>query len=95
MTLWHEWWAWAAAGVVFAFAETLTPIYAFLGMAIGAFAVAAAIPVMSMAGFALPGMPILILTFAILSALAWLCLRIFFAPPGGQVKIWRRDINED
>ncbi|MEN0001962.1 MAG: hypothetical protein AAF940_13865 [Pseudomonadota bacterium] len=95
MIPWHEWWAWAAAGVVFAIAETLTPAYAFLGMAIGAFAVSAAIPVMSMAGFTLPGLPVLILAFALMSFVAWLCLRIFFAPPGRQVKIWRRDINED
>ena len=70
--------------------EIFAPGYIFLGFAAGALLVS-----LILLNFgSLFSLPALILVFAVLSLVAWLALRKMFAPRGGQVKTFDRDINE-
>lgn len=93
--LWQEAWVWLAAGLVLAIVEVVVPGYIFLGFGIGAAMTGLAILVAGPeAGFA-QSLPLLILTFAVLSLIAWLGLRRVLGIRAGQVKTFDRDINED
>lgn len=90
--IWSTWWVWLVAAGVFGILEALTPIYAFLGLAIGA-----ALMGVSLLLFptVLPtGLPFLLLIWAVLSLLAWVVLRLWLGSPRGEVKYWDRDIND-
>lgn len=95
MTLLHEWWIWAAAGLALAILEMLVPSYLFLGFGIGAGIVALVVLNASMNGAAALGIPALILLFAVSSLISWYGLRRIFGARKGQVKIWERDINDN
>lgn len=93
--LWQEPWVWLAAGLVLAILEVVIPGYIFLGFGIGAALTGVALLFAGPeAGFA-QSLPLLILSFAILSLLAWLGLRRALGIRQGQVKTFDRDINED
>ena len=84
------WWVWLAAALVLGIVEMLIPGFIFLGFAIGA----------AVVGFALLGplgllsIPAILLIFAVISLIAWLGLRRYFALPKGQVKTFDHDIND-
>ena len=88
--IWQIWWVWVVAGIGFGILEIFAPGFFFLGFGIGA----------ALAGGLLwlspeIGLSVLLLTFAVLSLVAWLGLRRMVGVREGQVKIWDRDINED
>ena len=87
---WLTWWIWLAAALALGILEIVLPGFIFLGFAIGA-AIAGLLLVIP--GFA-PGLPVLLLVFAVLSLVAWLILRRMFALPHGQVKTFHHDIND-
>ena len=90
MTFYTLWWVWMAGALILAIAEVLIPGFVFLGFAIGAFAVSL---ILLNTGLSL-GLPVLLLIFAMLSLVAWLLMRRYFALPKGQVKTFKQDIND-
>ena len=95
MTLLHEWWVWAVAGLALAILEMLVPAYMFLGFGIGAGIVSLVLLNASINGAAALGIPALALLFAVCSLIAWYGLRRVFGAHKGQVKTWTRDINDN
>lgn len=88
--MWAVWWVWIAGGFALGVLEVLLPGFIFLGFAIGAVLTGILL------GFGLtPGLPLLLLIFALLSLAAWLGLRAKFGSNKGQVKLWHKDINEN
>lgn len=88
--IWSLWWVWIAAALALGILEVFAPGYIFLGFAFGAMAVGL---LLLNTGLGL-SLPVLLLIFAVLSLVAWLAMRHFFAPAGGQVKKFDRDIND-
>ncbi len=84
------WWIWLAAALVLGIAEMLIPGFIFLGFAIGA----AIVGIAMIGPLALAKPSLILLIFAVLSLIAWLLLRRFFALPKGQVKTFDHDIND-
>ena len=96
MDIWNTWWAWGALAVLLAIGEVILPTYVLLGFGIGAATVALVLlfggaPAALIAG----SVPILLLSFAIVSLVAWLLLRRFLGVYRGQVKTFDHDINEN
>lgn len=90
---WSLWWVWMVGAVLLAILEVVAPAQIFLGFAIGAAGVGAAllVGVPGLAG----SMPALALTFAVISLIGWLVLRRAMGIREGQVKVFEHDINED
>ncbi|MGP3696529.1 NfeD family protein [Rhodobacter sp. NSM] len=88
--IWSVWWAWVVAGLVIAIAEVLVPGFVFLGFAVGAVATGLLIWL----GFE-AGLPLLLVVFAVISLVFCLGMRRVFGLPGGSVKLWDRDINDN
>ena len=90
------WWVWALAGLVLAILEVVAPTYILLGFAIGAGIVSLGLLTGLLGGMAATayGVAWLIVTFAILSLIAWLLLRAVFGKPGGTVQTFEKDIND-
>ena len=89
--IWHLWWVWVAGAAALALIELLVPGYFFLGFAFGALATALLV------GFGVApaaAAPILAI-FVAASVLGWFVLRHVAGVRPGQVKVWRRDINDD
>ncbi len=86
---WLTWWLWLAGALALGILEIVLPGFIFLGFAIGAVVTGL---LLLIPGFSV-SLPVLILVFAVLSLLAWLLLRRFFALPHGQVKRFKDDIN--
>jgi len=84
------WWVWLAAALLLGIAEMLIPGFIFLGFAIGA----AVIGIAQLGPLGLLSVPAILLIFAIVSLVAWLGLRKYFALPKGQVKTFDHDIND-
>ncbi|MFT5870393.1 MAG: hypothetical protein ACI8TF_002516 [Paracoccaceae bacterium] len=93
--LWQESWVWLAAALVLGVAEVILPGFILLGFAIGAgivgFILLLGGPLAAMMAGSLP---ILMLTFAILSVIAWLALRRLLGVRKGQLKTFEHDIND-
>ncbi|SEW40576.1 hypothetical protein SAMN04488515_2721 [Cognatiyoonia koreensis] len=89
MSLWTEWWFWMSAALALATLEVLVPGFISLGFAIGALVLGT----LMLLGLSF-SLPITLLIFAVLSLIAYIGMRYFFALPKGQVKHWDRDINE-
>lgn len=91
--MWSVWWIWMIAALLIGFLEVLAPAQIFLGFSVGA----------SLTGLALlvgvPGLatslPATSLVFAVSSLIAWIVVRKLVGVRDGQVKVWKRDINED
>lgn len=90
MPIWTEWWFWMSAALALATLEVLVPSFISLGFAIGAFIVG----LLMLIGLSF-SLPITLLIFAVLSLIAYIGMRNFFALPKGQVKLWDRDINDN
>ena len=87
--LWSLWWVWLSGALILAILEVLAPGFMFLGFAIGA----------GLVGLILlspltPGLPALLVIFAVLSLIAWLVLRRYFRAPGGDARMIHKDIND-
>lgn len=91
MPLWSEWWVWMSAALVLATAEVIIPGYIFLGFALGALTMG----VLILIGVTGVSLAITLVIFAVLSLLAYIGLRYFFALKTGQVTVWDRDINDN
>jgi len=88
--LWTEWWVWMSGALVLATLEVLIPGYIFLGFAIGA----GVMGLLILLGVSVSGLALTLVIFAVLSLVAYLLMRKFFALEKGQVKIWDTDVNE-
>lgn len=88
--LWTEWWVWMSGALVLATLEVLIPGYIFLGFAIGA----GVMGLLILLGISASGLALTLVIFAVLSLIAYLGMRKFFALEKGQVKIWDTDVNE-
>lgn len=90
------WWIWVVAGCALAILEILAPAFVFLGFAIGAVLTGViewlAVPP---AGWMMGSWPRHVLVFALLSLVAWGVLTAIFGLRRGQVKVWKRDINDN
>lgn len=86
---WLLWWVWIAFALVLGLVELMLPGFIALGFAIGAAIMGIIVAVG--AGLSLPQS---LLAFAVLSLLAWLGLRRFFALRTGQVKHFDHDVND-
>ena len=88
--LWELSWVWFSAALILATAEVLVPGYIFLGFALGAFALGLVLMVVPLGGLA-----ITLVTFSVLSLVAYLVIRSVFGLKTGSVKTWDRDINDN
>ncbi|WP_438362814.1 NfeD family protein [Nioella halotolerans] len=96
MDLWAEWWVWGAAAIVLAIGEVILPSFVLLGFGIGAGAMAALLLFGGgVADFVAGSIPVTILSYAIVSLVAWLLLRRFLGVYRGQVRTFDHDINDD
>ncbi len=91
--IWAIWWVWIIAALVLATLEVVAPAQIFLGFAIGALGVGAALLV-GVPGLA-NSLPLTSLVFAFLSLGAWIGVRRMVGVREGQVKVWEKDINDD
>lgn len=89
MTALTTWWVWLALAVCFGVLEVLLPVFAFLGFAAGATATGLVL----LLG-AEPGVGWTLLLFAVLSALAFLALRLLLGRAGGSARVVERDVND-
>ena len=88
------WWVWAGFGLLLAILEIVVPAAIFLGFALGAGVVAI---LLAIGGAAAVGGTLgwMLVIFASVSLVAWLILRyVFRLRVGGQVKVWKTDIND-
>jgi membrane protein implicated in regulation of membrane protease activity len=88
--IWEIWWVWVAAGIGLAILELLAPGFIFVGFAIGAVLVGVLVGL----GVVL-SLPWALVTFAVVSVVAWVVLRQTFGVRKGQRKVFKHDINED
>lgn len=88
--LWELSWVWFSAALILATAEVLVPGYIFLGFALGSLALGLVLMVVPLGGLA-----ITLVTFSVLSLVAYLVIRSVFGLKTGSVKIWDRDINDN
>jgi len=96
MDLWTAWWVWGAAAILLAIGEVILPSFVLLGFGIGAGVIAALLlfggPVAAFVGGSIP---VLSLSYAVMSLIAWLLLRRFLGVTRGQVKTFDEDINDN
>ena len=90
---WSVWWVWMVGALLLAILEVVAPAQIFLGFAIGAAGVGAAL-VLGIPGLA-GSIPAMLLVFAVVSLIAWLVIRRAVGIRKGQVKVFDHDINED
>ncbi len=84
------WWVWILGALVFAILETLAPIFVFLGFTVGA----AAVGLLIAAGVTFGGsVAWTLLTFAIVSLVSTLVLRMVLGTTKDEVKTFTDDIN--
>ncbi len=94
--MWFEWWVWGAAAIVLAIGEVLLPSFVLLGFGIGAGLIALVLLVGGPLAVMIAGtVPAILLTFAVMSLIAWLALRRLVGVQRGQVKTFDDDINDD
>lgn len=89
VALWSLWWIWLAGALILAILEVAVPGFIFLGFSIGA----ALVGLLLLTSLS-PGLPALLAIFAILSLIAWAILRRAFRRPGGQARMFHKDIND-
>lgn len=90
MEIWTIWWVWVLAGLALGLLEIVVPGFVFLGFAIGA----GVTGVLVLLGAAPGNVALLALVFAVLSLVAWICLRRAVGVTKSQVKLWKDDIND-
>lgn len=96
MDIWNTWWAWGALAILLAFGEVILPTFVLLGFGAGAAVIAAVLYFGGpLAGFISGSLPVLLLSYAVVSLVAWLVLRRFLGIYRGQVKTFDHDINDN
>ena len=96
MDIWNTWWAWGALAILLAVGEVILPSFVLLGFGIGAGAIALVLLIGGApAAFIAGSVPVLLLSFAVVSLIAWLLLRRFLGVYRGQVKTFDQDINDN
>lgn len=94
--MWTLWWAWLAGALVLAILEILAPGFILLGFALGAALVGIVLALGGpVAAFLAGSMPVMLVAFSLFSLVAWYGLRRVVGVRDRQVKIWRKDINDD
>ncbi len=94
--MWFEWWVWGAAAIVLAIGEVLLPSFVLLGFGIGAGLIALILLFGGPLAALIAGtVPVMLLTFAVMSLIAWLALRRILGVRQGQVKTFDSDINDN
>lgn len=94
--MWYEWWVWAAAAIVLAIGEVLLPSFVLLGFGIGAGLIALVLLFGGPLAVMIAGtVPAILLSFAVMSLIAWLALRRILGVQRGQVKTFDDDINDN
>ncbi len=88
--IWQEWWIWVVGGIVLAVLELLAPAFVLLGFSAGAMLTGALLAF----GIVGDSLSVLVLVFALTSLVAWIVMRKVFGIRRGQVKIWKKDIND-
>ncbi len=89
------WWAWALAAAGLALLELVMPAWVCLGFALSAAAMALLLAFGGpLAGVLAGSWPAAAVVFAALSGIAWALLRRALGVRRGQVRIWKRDIND-
>ena len=86
---WAVWWVWVVFGVALGVLEVLVPGFIFLGFAIGAVVTGALVGIGVVGG----NVALLVLVFAVLSAVAFLVRRRVVGGTKVQSKVWDKDIN--
>lgn len=86
----ESWWIWIAAALGFAIAETLAPVFVFLGFAAGA----ATVGVLLALGVGFGGVLWMFVTFSVVSLVATLALRRVLGTTRDETKTYTDDINE-
>lgn len=89
MDLLSLWWVWLCAALALGILELLLPGYIFLGIAVGAVAMAGLVAAV---GTITPST--LLAIFAGVSLVAWLVLRRVFRSPDDQTRYFNEDINK-
>jgi membrane protein implicated in regulation of membrane protease activity len=84
------WWIWICIALALGLVELLAPGFIFLGFGLGALAMAAVVLIWP--GL---GVPMLLASFAVLSLLGWIVLRLAFRRQSSGARIVTRDINEN
>ena len=85
-----SWWVWIAGSVVFAILETLAPVFIFLGLAAGAFAVGVILAIGLTFGGSIAWM---LVVFAAVSLVATILLRRVLGTRRDETKTFVDDIN--
>jgi len=84
------WWVWLSSAFALAIIEIMAPGFIFLGFAIGALVMAV---IVALAPTAL-STQVALATFAGLSLIAWIALRLFFKNRQTPAKFFKHDIND-
>jgi len=96
MDIWNTWWAWGALAILLAFGEVILPTFVLLGFGIGAGIIALILLIGGApAAFLAGSVPVLLLSFAVVSLVVWLLLRRFLGVYRDQVKTFDHDINDN
>lgn len=82
------WWVWLVVAVLFGALEVMLPTFVFLGFSAGAVATAV------VTAFADPGPGWTLMLFALVSAGAYVLLRVVLGSAAGTARIVTRDIND-
>lgn len=89
MALASLWWAWVAAALALGIVEVMAPGFIFLGFALGALLMAGVVAL-----FPALSAPALLATFAGLSLICWIVLRVLFKRQSSGARIFSDDIND-
>jgi membrane protein implicated in regulation of membrane protease activity len=96
MDIWNTWWAWGALAILLAIGEVILPTFVLLGFGAGAGVIALILLIGGAPAALITGsVPVLLLSYAVVSLVAWLLLRRFLGVYRGQVKTFDHDINEN
>ncbi|ROU01057.1 NfeD family protein [Histidinibacterium lentulum] len=90
IVLWNAWWAWIIFGLILGMLEMLLPAYVFIGFSVGAILTGLGLWVGIFGG----SLAWTLVTFAAVSGLAVVALRLTWGAPTRKAKVWRTDIND-
>jgi membrane protein implicated in regulation of membrane protease activity len=88
--LWNSWWAWIIFGLILGVLEMLLPAYVFVSFSAGAILTGLGLWVGVFGG----SLAWTLVTFAVLSGVSVLVLRLTLGAPTRKARIWTTDIND-
>ncbi|MCR8724247.1 NfeD family protein [Frigidibacter sp. ROC022] len=89
--LWQSGWFWIVIGFAMGTAETLLPGFILLGFGLGAVLTG----LLLFLGVVGQSLPVVLLVWAVASALGWVILKAVFTRHQARPKIWKKDINDN